>query len=165
MLKEILGFPIYCVTKDGRIWSRKTKRFLRPYLSSGYFCVNLYKSPKARRKQIHRLVLETFVGLRPEGMECCHNNGIRTDNRLENLRWDTRKNNIGDAIKHRTHYSPYKNGEAHLLAKLTEKDIRIIIYMHRTGLFLQKELAKIYNVCDATISSIVNKKAWKHVWR
>ena len=164
-LKEIPGFRAYCATKDGRFWSWKTKRFLKPNLGDRYPFVILYKDLERHRRRVHRLILETFTGSCPKGMEACHNNGIRTDNRLENLRWDTRKNNIGDEIKHGTHYSPYQNGEAHLMAKLTEKDVRMIIYMHRTGLFLQKELVKIYNVHNATISSIVNKKTWKHIWR
>jgi hypothetical protein len=43
-----------------------------------------------------------FVGPAPEGMEGCHYNGDPTDNRLENLRWDTRKANVADAIRHGT---------------------------------------------------------------
>lgn len=163
-METIPNFPTYCATKDGRIWSRKTKRFLKPNLSDRYPFVILYKNLERHRRRVHRLVLKTFIGSCPKGMEACHNNGIRTDNRLKNLRWDTRKNNIRDEIKHGTHYSPYQNGEAHFMAKLTEKNVRMIIYMHRTGLFLQKEFVKIYNVHNATISSIVNKKAWKHIW-
>jgi len=164
-LKRIPEFPAYCVTKDGRVWSRKTKRFLRPSLSEGYSCVNLYKSSKAHRRQIHRLILETFIGSCPEGMECCHGNGIRTNNRLKNLRWDTRSNNARDAVKHGT--SPglcQYNGETNPAAKLKEVDVRMIIYMFRTGLFLQKEIAKIYNVWPTIISKIITKKNWKHIW-
>lgn len=164
-LKTIPGFSAYCATKDGKIWSRKTKRFLRPSLSVGYSCVNLYKNSKAHRRQIHRLVLETFVGPCPKGMECCHKNGIRIDNRLKNLRWDTRSNNAKDAVEHGT--SPglrQYNGETNPAAKLKEVDVRMIIYMFRTGLFLQKEIAKIYNVWPTIISKIITKKNWKHIW-
>lgn len=49
---------------------------------------------------IHRLVLEAFVGLRPVGMVCCHNNGDPADNRIENLRWDTYSSNSRDAVEH-----------------------------------------------------------------
>ena len=44
----------------------------------------------------------SFVGDKPKDMECCHNNGIRTDARLVNLRWDTRKNNHKDQRIHGT---------------------------------------------------------------
>ena len=60
-------------------------------------------SGKTKLAQVHRLVLEAFVGPCPPGMECCHNNGDRADNRLENLRWDTSSANRHDSIRHGTH--------------------------------------------------------------
>lgn len=56
-----------------------------------------------RRALVHRLVLESFVGPCPEGWECCHNDGDPTNNRLENLRWDTRSNNGHDRVRHGNH--------------------------------------------------------------
>lgn len=67
----------------------------------GYVMVRFrYKGPL---QYVHRLVLEAFVGPCPESMEGCHNNGDKSDNRLENLRWDTRSSNSFDAMKHGTH--------------------------------------------------------------
>lgn len=60
-------------------------------------------SAGASLRLVHQLVLEAFVGPRPEGMEGCHNNGDCTDNRLENLRWDTSSNNKLDMLIHGTH--------------------------------------------------------------
>lgn len=51
---------------------------------------------------VSSLVLSAFVGLRPEGMEACHNNGDATNDRLENLRWDTPSENARDRIRHGT---------------------------------------------------------------
>lgn len=56
---------------------------------NGYVYVNLKDKPRKRRRYVHQLVLEAFVGPRPEGHEACHVNGERGDNRLTNLRWDT----------------------------------------------------------------------------
>lgn len=52
---------------------------------------------------VHRLVLLAFVGPPRPGQECCHNNGDPTDNRLENLRWATHRDNVLDAVAHGTH--------------------------------------------------------------
>ena len=49
--------------------------------------VNLYAADgNAKMEKVHRLVLEAFVGPNPPGLECCHNNGDPSDNRVENLR-------------------------------------------------------------------------------
>lgn len=168
-MKSIPNFPGYFATKDGRIWSEPkghkytVGRFLRPSLNAGgYFRINLCKNKKRYRCLIHRLILETFVGPCPDGMACCHNNGIRTDNQLENLRWDTYSNNQLDSVKHGTS-SGLLYGENSGNVKLTEQKVRMIIYMYRTKEFLQKEIAEIYNISVATVSLIVNKKMWKHI--
>ena len=58
-----------------------------------------YPSVRIATKQVfvHRLVLEAFVGECPQGMVCIHNNGIRSDNNLSNLRWDYPKNSTHDS--------------------------------------------------------------------
>jgi hypothetical protein len=71
--------------------------------TSGHMVVSLSKIGKTHGKLVHRLVLEAFIGPCPDGMEGCHNNGDPSDNRLANLRWDTRSNNALDAVAHGTH--------------------------------------------------------------
>jgi hypothetical protein len=48
---------------------------------------------------VHRLVLFAFVGPPGPGLECCHWNDVPDDNRLTNLRWDTRSANARDAVR------------------------------------------------------------------
>lgn len=48
---------------------------------------------------VHHLVLEAFVGPRPEGTVCCHWDDDSTNNRLSNLRWATREANMADALR------------------------------------------------------------------
>jgi NUMOD4 motif/HNH endonuclease len=69
----------------------------------GYQTVSLSDGHCGRSRDVHRLVLETFVGSCPAGLEGCHNNGVHLDNRLTNLRWDTRSANNLDAVRHGTH--------------------------------------------------------------
>ncbi|SLH06239.1 NUMOD4 motif-containing HNH endonuclease [Mycobacteroides abscessus] len=61
-----------------------------------------------RFANIHSLVLEAFIGPRPDGMECCHNDGDRSNARLSNLRWDTRSENTLDAVRQRTNHNAKK---------------------------------------------------------
>lgn len=76
-------------------------RVLRPGLDpNGYHRLCLHREGTAFTRKVHRLVLEAFVGPCPDGMMCCHANGVRNDNRLENLRWDTASANMMDRVQH-----------------------------------------------------------------
>lgn len=55
---------------------------------------------KAGIGAVHRIVLEAFVGLRPEGMVCRHLDGNGLNNNLSNLKWGTVKENYKDMVKH-----------------------------------------------------------------
>ena len=124
--------------------------------------IHLYKVDSKRGIQcwIHRLVLETYVSQRPRDMECRHLNNNPTDNRLENLRWGTKKENQHDRVENGTSMEGIK----HPLVKLTEQQVRQIIYVCRTGLFTLKEIASWYNVTWECIRNIKNRKSWKHIW-
>lgn len=61
-----------------------------------------------KTKLVHHLVLITFVGERPEGAECCHNQNNPSNNNLVNLRWDTHLANVLDKEKHGTVYQRHK---------------------------------------------------------
>lgn len=161
-MKMVLNFSGYFITKNGQIWSVKHKKFLKPYQggTSKYWLVMLRKNGKSYNRLIHRLVLETFVGPCPEEMECCHNNGNMFDNRLENLRWDTRKANRQDAMRQGT----FPVSTDHINCKHTARDIRMMIYIYATKLFTQKEIAKMYGICQQKISQIINRKRHDAIW-
>ncbi len=162
-MKEIFGFPGYFITENGRVWSNLRKIWRRLKLDrDGYFQVDLRKGTRRIFSGVHRLVLTTYVGPCPAGMQCRHLNGIRTDNRLENLCWGTAKENAKDRELHGNTFHP--RGEKQGAAKLTERDVRMIVYMYRTGLFLQREIAEVYNIGRELVSKIILRKRWKHIW-
>ena len=72
-------------------------------ISHGYLAITVSK-PKRTPISIHKLVFETFVGEIPNGYQIDHINTIRTDNRLENLRLVTPKENMNNplTIKHKS---------------------------------------------------------------
>ena len=78
---------------------------LRPGLSGddGYELVALSKNGRPITRHVHRLVLETFVGLPPLGMECRHLDGDQLNNNLTNLAWGSKVENAQDQIRHGTH--------------------------------------------------------------
>ena len=95
------------VVPDKRYGERNLpERFLKLIKDKdGYYLVRL----SHRLAFVHVLVLEAFVGPRPEGMQCCHNNGIADDNKLKNLRWDTPRNNVRDRKLHGTYQYDQRN--------------------------------------------------------
>jgi hypothetical protein len=74
-----------------------------PWSKKGYLAVKLTRQGQQKRWSVHRLVLTAFVGPCPEGMEACHNNHVKSDNRLANLRWDTASANILDQVSAGVH--------------------------------------------------------------
>lgn len=89
------------IAKHARYGDRKLpERMLNPKKNGdGYWRVKIGK----QLKFVHVLVLESFVCPRPKGMQVCHNNGKPDDNKLENLRWDTPRNNVLDRKSHGTY--------------------------------------------------------------
>lgn len=164
-MKQIPGFTDYSITKDGRVWSYKRDKWLRlPATTSGHLLVALWCNNKRHQKYVHRLVLDAYVGSCPAGMECRHLDGNPQNNNFDNLCWGTRSENHYDAVRHGTAPGFASKGEHSGRAKLSEQDVRMIIYTHKTGLFMQKEIANQYSVSGHTIKDIIDKKTWKHIW-
>jgi hypothetical protein len=93
------------LSRQGNPYKKKLLgTMLRPgRMPAGHLSVSL---GRFNSQCVHKLVLLAFVGPAPEGCECLHDNGVPADNRLENLRWGTRSDNIRDANRHGTWLTP-----------------------------------------------------------
>lgn len=85
----------YLISKEGVLYNRIRKRITLGSIRNGYVRVEI----KGTAYSIHRLVYETFVGPIPKGMVIDHINGIKDDNRLENLRCISQSENAINAQK------------------------------------------------------------------
>ena len=100
----------YCVSEDGRVWSVRTQKELRPSLDkSGYYYYVLCVNGARRTVKAHRLVGIAFIPNEEKKPTINHKNGIRTDNRVGNLEWATHKEQKNDPLT-KTHMEKvYRN--------------------------------------------------------
>ena len=98
---RVRSVPRKTIGKDGAVRPFKGKILKFRIQRSGHYKVVLYSgNAQKKSKYVHQLVLEAFVGERPSGMIGCHNDGDPTNNRVENLRWDTYSGNTYDRVRH-----------------------------------------------------------------
>jgi hypothetical protein len=154
---NVVGFEgLYEVSNYGQVRSVKTGQIKKQTVGKidKRFYLGLWINNKQKIVKPHRLVLEAFVGKCPDGMECCHNDGNAFNNHLNNLRWDTPKNNHADKVKHGT----TNRGERCGTAKLTLEQVNSIRKDNR----LQHVIAEEYGVRQSLISRIKNGVRWQH---
>lgn len=93
---NITGFEGYQVSNLGRVKHRD--RILKPRKSKGYLTVAIWSNKVRKNKLIHRLVAEAFIPNPDNKSEIDHIDADKTNNRVENLRWCTRKENINNPL-------------------------------------------------------------------
>lgn len=127
----------------------------------GYYVVNLRRDGTSHGVSLHRLVAKAFIPNPQQLPQVNHKNGVKTDNRVQNLEWVSARQNIRhrfDTLKHSGHV-----GESHPAHKLTERDVVDIRARYAAGGIRQVDLANQYGVTASAISAIICRTKWKHV--
>lgn len=123
---------------------------LGPY---GYKRAHL--KPGKNLVKVHTLILITFIGPRLPGFECCHNNGNKIDNRLENLRWDTSSANEKDKAIH---------GGLSYVPPGAKLSVENVLWIRRNKKRANNKItAKQFGVAENTISRIHAGETWAHL--
>lgn len=173
--KDVIGFEgIYQVSDLGRVKSLqrmvvrpkgsyiKKEIILKPtLLKIGYLFIKIRDGFKYHPFYIHRLIATHFMDNEDNQRTVNHKNGIKTDNRIENLEWATHSENIKHAYDTGLKVKIGMMGEKNNQSKLKAIEVFKIKYMHKD--LNNKEVSKIYNVTKENISSIRTGKSWKHI--
>lgn len=161
--KSVPGWEDYYIVSDkGNI--RRCSR-IKPRITNGGYETFSPTAPDKKQsyKFIHRAVAEAFIGPPPTPNHVVnHKNGIKTDNRLENLEWVTHSENIKHA--YRTGLKSGSKGSANKASKITEDDVREILRLIANRVN-QTEIAQMYGVSRRIISHISTGSRWSHVER
>ena len=131
----------------------------------GYMIARLFAQGKVLQVPIHRLVVSAFLGSIPAGMHVNHKNGIKDDNKLENLEIVTPSANALHAYKVLGRFKqtpPHVPGEQHGNAKFTNAEALVIRQRHADGMTCYA-LSQEYNVAYSTIKRIVSRASWTHL--
>lgn len=153
----------YQASNLGRMRSFKCGKvtILKPQSFGGYLCIELKKGDQEKNFKIHRLVAEAFIP-NPEGKPFVnHINGIKTDNRAENLEWTTHSENVQHAYDTGLRVSGYNRDDAALLPEQVREIRRDCIPCSRKQGFTV--FAKKFNVSANTVRLAYYGKTYKNV--
>ena len=140
--REVIHSNGKVVNYKGRILKQNNNR-------AGRKQVFLYKDGKATNQGVHILVALTFIGERPKGYDVCHIDGDCTNNKLSNIRFDTKSQNRIDY---------YRQGSKSGTGKLSIEQVLEIRRLYKTGEYTQVELAEKFNVSRNNIGYIITRK-------
>ncbi len=161
--KSVRWLPIpgyegrYDVSDEGDVWSSaRGGRYIKtPAGSCGYPQFMACIGGARRTMRVHVAVLLAFHGPRPEGMEARHINGVKADNRAENLLWGTRVENAADKVLH----GVVARGEHHGISVLTQDVVHRIRSLSELGLS-QRQIASRVGFSRSSVRDVVKGKTW-----
>jgi hypothetical protein len=155
----------YQVSSHGRIIGKSGRIIQGGRDKDGYAIISAdTRTPHVKTLKVHRLVTEAFIGPIPEGYHVNHINGIKDDNRIDNLEIVTAQYNVihgFEALGRVGRNTNPAKGSSHGNALLNEQSVREIraSYPSKTS----RELAAKHNVSVSSIQGIVSRRSWKHV--
>lgn len=158
--KAVVGYEgRYEVSDQGRVRSLNYRHTGKPRVMdggtdlSGYPFVHLYRERVRKIHRVHRLVAEAFLFHDPIRRHINHKSGLKADNRLENLEWCNRSENMLHA---RDVLLTMPCGERHSNCTVSFETVQEIRRLFATGLHSQAAVGRIVGVSDKYVHRIIS---------
>jgi hypothetical protein len=155
-MRQIKDYLDYLITLDGKVFSIISMKFLKPNSTkTGYLSVELYdKKGGSRRRLIHRLVAETYLPNLEKKEQVNHINGIKSDNCLLNLEWNTSSENNKHAFRTGLRFVDDKRRQ--MGHELKERRKKLVLDLE-TGIYYSsmQEAAESVNLHFKTLSAML----------
>lgn len=174
MKANIPGYDDYHITKDGRLFSKKSGKWVQRKWTIGDKRVQYRRYAPLFKyghlKQFKRSQLMALVYIpNPENKPCvCHRDNDPTNDNIDNLYWGTQKENIQQMVKEGrcnnpkgadNPYSITRVGEGNPNSKISNHDRNKIVRLYKTGIYTQESLSKRFGVSRGRIGQII--RSWK----
>jgi len=144
----MLELENYIVTKDGRVYNKKTHKFQTQNLTkNGYYTVSI----RGKRSFVHRLVALCHIPNPDNLPQVNHIDGDKTNNNVNNLEWVTPQENINHSIR---------TGLCKRREKLTKEDV---LYIKAHPEVTCKKLSENFGVNATTIGHVRRGDTWKNI--
>lgn len=152
----------YMISDNGQIYSMITNRYLKPFKNpQGYCLVDISVNHVSYTRQLHRLVAITFIP-NPDQLETVnHKDGDKSNNRVDNLEWMTRLDNVRHAWA--TGLAKPRYGTSNPANVYTEDQIHSVCKMLEVGHSNNKQIAEACGVNVTLIRDIKFRGKWKHI--
>jgi len=156
--RPVPGIPYEasCVGGMRRAGGHQLSQQLSP---NGYYYLAVRSGSVRRRRSVHRMVCAAFHGAPHDGCEVRHLNGVRSDNRAENLAWGTRKENAADRLLHGTDWT----GDKHKNRRLSADQVADLRRRHANGEFTYSSMARDLGVDVQTVRKAIIGESWKSI--
>lgn len=157
-VKAIIEYPDYVISDDGLV-----KRISSGFMSRGHMCGDYLRlvfhfGNEKKREAVHRMVALTYIPNPKNKTMVNHKNGIKTDNRVDNLEWATPKENVRHAWDMKL---VNVSGENNVGSKLKNRHVHAIRALQ--DILPREEICELFKVKTTTVAYIIRGKSWKHL--
>ncbi len=134
----------------------RRKNIKKVISDEGYILIFEPENPNANATGYileHRKIMAAYLGRKLKRSEDVHHiNGVKTDNRIENLQ-----------VMNHSDHAKLSNSHGGWNKKLSTTDVINIRNLHSTGMYSQKELCSIFKIKAPAMSNVINKKSWNRI--